>query len=83
MKFENFLLRDTAGNKSSTLTVFVLGSIIVNLKLVFSGMTIGSLISASFTGSEYAMAMSALGAIYVLRRSTDPVKKEENKDGSN
>jgi len=70
MSFEKFLLRDTAGKKSSTLTVFILGAIVVNMKLIFSGMTFAGITLSDFSGSDYGVAMGALGAIYVLRRST-------------
>ena len=68
------LLKDTDGNKSITMSAFVVGFIIVNLKLIFSGMTLWGVTLAPFTGGEYAAALAALGAIYVLRRST--MKKE-------
>jgi hypothetical protein len=61
---------------TTTMTAFVLGFIVVNAKLLLSGMTLGGLELAPFTGVEYAAAVSALGAIYVLRRSTDPANKE-------
>lgn len=70
-----FLLKDSSGNPSVTMTAFVLGFIVVNAKLIFSGMTLGGLKIAAFSGSEYALAMGALGAIYVLRRSS--TKKED------
>jgi hypothetical protein len=73
---DKFLLKDSSGKKSTTMTAFVLGFIVVNAKLLLSGMTLGGLELAPFTGVEYAAAVSALGAIYVLRRSTDPANKE-------
>lgn len=77
MDFQSFLLKDTKGNKSSTLTVFILGALVVNFKLLFSGMTFGGLTLAPFTGAEYGIAMAALGSIYVLRRNTDPLNKPQ------
>lgn len=71
-----FLFADTTGKKSVTMTTFVWGFAVVNLKLVFSGMTILGLTLAPFTGGEYSAAVGALGAIYVLRRSTDPEAKK-------
>lgn len=65
-----FLLKDSSGNKSLTATVFVLGFLVVNLKLVFSGMTLMGVTLANFGGGDYAAAVGALGAIYVMRRST-------------
>lgn len=78
-----FLLKDTSNNKSYTLTVFILGAIIVNIKLIFSGVTVMGVTLAPFTGSEYAMAIGALGSIYVLRRNTDPTASAPKKDDSN
>lgn len=83
MSLNSFLLTDTNGRKSSTVTVFIIGAIVVNLKLILSGMTVMGVTLAPFTGGEYSAAMGALGAIYVLRRSTDPEKKSQPKDQSN
>lgn len=69
-----FLLYDSKGNRSITRTIFVLGSLLVNLKLLLSGIAIGELTFEKFSGSDYGMAMAALGAIYVLR------KNPQNKD---
>ena len=69
------LLKDTNGNKSITMTAFVAGFVVVNLKLVLSGMTLWGVVLAPFTGVEYAAAIAALGAIYVMRRNN--TKKEE------
>lgn len=78
---EKFLIKNSDGKKSVTMTAFVLGFVIVNLKLIFSGMTIGGLNLAPFTGGEYAAAMSALGAIYVLRRHTDNIAAKKDEGG--
>ncbi len=70
-----FLFKDTNGKKSLTATTFIWGSLVVNLKLILSGMTIMGVTLAAFGGGDYAAAMAALGAIYVLRRNTDPNAK--------
>ena len=70
-----FLLKDSSGAKSVTMTAFVLGFVVVNAKLLASALTFGSYTMAAFNGSDYSMAMAALGAIYVLRRSSS--KQEE------
>ena len=77
--FSKLLLTDTSGKKSTTLTAFVLGFFAVNAKLLLSGVTIAGYTMTPFTGGEYAAALGALGAIYVLRRSTDPEAKKEQK----
>lgn len=75
----NFLIKDSSGKKSATMTAFVLGFIVVNLKLIFSGITVGSFTIASFTGGEYSSSLISLGAIYVLRRNFGNTD-ESNKD---
>jgi len=77
MNINKLLIRNSDGKKSVTMTAFVLGFVIVNLKLILSGTTIGGLSIAAFTGVEYAAALTALGAIYVLRRSG--ISKEDSK----
>jgi hypothetical protein len=56
--FEKLLLKDTSGNKSVTVTAFVLGFLVVNAKLLISGLTIGGYTMAAFTGSEYGVTLS-------------------------
>ena len=64
-------MRDSSGKKSVTMTAFVLGFLVVNLKLLISGLTLAGYEMAAFTGTEYGASLAALGAIYVLRRSKD------------
>lgn len=76
MKFESFLIKDTAGKKSLTATAFALGFLVVNLKFLLAGMTIKGITIAALSGVEYAAAIGGLGAVYVLRRNGG---KEEDK----
>jgi len=73
-----FLFTDTNGKKSLTATAFILGFAIVNLKLIFSGMTIAGLNLAVFAGSEYAMCVASLGGIYILRKHTKKPEESRN-----
>jgi len=68
--FRKLLLTDSEGKKSATLTAFVVGFLVINAKLLISGLTIAGYTMTAFTGSDYGIALGALGAIYVLRRST-------------
>jgi hypothetical protein len=72
---QKFLFKDSSGKKSLTATTFVWGCLVVNLKLIFSGMVLFGSPLAEFGGGDYAAAMGALGAIYVMRRSTDPERR--------
>ena len=73
---EKLLIKDSAGKPSVTMTAFVTGFAVVNLKLIFSGFEIMTYKVTAFTGGEYAAAVAALGAVYVMRRATgEPPKK--------
>jgi len=66
------------GKPSYTLTVFITGSLIVNLKLILSGIEIMDKIKMSeFSGSDYSMAMAALAALYVGNKTLKKSKVEE------
>lgn len=80
MEMEKFLLKDSSGKKSVTMTAFVTGFVIVNLKLILSGVSLGDFSISEFTGTEYAAALGALGAIYVLRRTTSSNKEEQKNE---
>ena len=63
------LLKNSDGKPCIVTTAFALGFLVVNAKLIVSGVTIAGFTMAAFTGGEYAAALGALGAIYVMRRS--------------
>lgn len=76
MNINKILIKDSSGEPSVTMTAFVVGFVTVNLKLLISGLTIGSYTMSTFTGVDYSAAVAALGAIYVMRRATvEPPKK--------
>jgi amino acid transporter len=69
-------IKDSTGEKSLTATAFILGFIVVNIKFLFAGMSFSEhIVFPPFSGGDYGMALSALGAIYILRRY-NPVKPE-------
>lgn len=71
------MIKDTTGQESLTATAFVVGFTTCCLKLIFSGVTVAGVTLAPFTGSEFGIAVGALGAIYVLRRQGDKGDKAE------
>lgn len=74
------LIKDSDGKPSVTMTAFVTGFIVVNVKLLLSGVTLGGFTMAAFTGGEYAAALTSLGAIYVMRRNFgNPNANKESK----
>ena len=78
---QKFLLKDSSGKKSTTVTAFVLGFIVVNIKLLASGLSIAGYSMQPFTGTEYGAAIGALGAIYVMRRSTSKTEGQSDDSG--
>lgn len=80
MAFNKILIKDSSGKPSVTMTAFVTGFIVVNAKLLISGLTIAGYTMAAFDGGDYAAALSALGGIYVMRRNFgNPEKNSEEK----
>jgi hypothetical protein len=77
MDLNKFLFKDSKGKPSLTATAFIVGFVVVNLKLIFSGVEFENFKIALFSGGEYAAAVGALGAVYVLRRSTDKDNEEK------
>ncbi len=78
MDLKNFILiKNNDGKPSVTLSAFIYGFIVVNAKLIMSGITIGTMVMAPFSGSEYGISIAALGSIYVLRKNVE--KKAEPK----
>ena len=71
-----FYLKDSNGKPSITTTAFFLGFIVINLKLILSGVDYKGIKFSDFTGSDYGMAMASLGAIYVLRNNPKTEVKE-------
>ena len=80
MSLNKLLINDSSGKPSVTMTAFVLGFLVVNIKLLISGLTIAGYTMAIFGGGDYAASMSSLGGIYVLRRNFgNPEKSSEEK----
>ena len=73
------LFKDTDGKPSLTATAFILGFLAVNLKLLASGFVVAGATVSQFSGTEYGVALAALGGIYILRRTTSG-SQETNKD---
>ena len=74
-----FLITDTSGNKSLTATAFAIGFLVAAFKFLVSGITIYAVQLPEFGGGEFAVALAALGGIYILRRSKDGGSKDVDK----
>lgn len=75
-----YTLKNTNGDQSLTATIFVAGFIAATVKLLLSGLTIKGFAFSEFGGVEYATALGALGAIYVMRRGQQTPTKGKAKD---
>lgn len=71
---EQFFLKRN-GVPSTTRTAFFVGFVVCLLKLVFSGLELGSIKLEPFTGSDFAMAIGALGAVYSLDKKVNDGSK--------
>lgn len=79
MNLNKLLIKDSSGKPSVTMTAFVTGFMVVNAKLLISGLTIAGYTMAAFGGGDYAASVGALGAVYVMRRSGN--KEGESGEG--
>ena len=70
------LFNDSSGNPSLTTTAFVLGFVVAVLKLLISGLTIGSFKMDTFTGVDFAAVVGALGTVYAMRRNNSENKED-------
>lgn len=76
-------LKDSDGKPSLTATAFALGFVVCTLKLILSDVEVfGLLRLGQFSGSDYAMAIGALGALYWARRNAGNSSNGKN-DASN
>lgn len=62
---------------SVTITFFTLGFIVCILKLLISGVSVGTIKLGTFSGSDFSLAVGSLGAIYVARRHSDNTTKDK------
>lgn len=88
-KFIDFFIFKNAksGQKSYTTTLVICGFFIINLKLLFSGVSVGKYFTCSqFSGTDYAAALAAIGAIHIGNKKVNStINKSESpsKDGDN
>jgi hypothetical protein len=76
-----FLLTNAKSKvKSYTTTAFVLGNVVINLKLLLAGVQIKDYKMSDFTGVDYAAAMGALGAVYVGNKTITKPNTTEDKN---
>jgi len=60
-------LTDNNGKPSVTTTAFLLGFIVICIKLLLSGIEYKGIKMSDFTGSDFGIALASLGAVYVMR----------------
>lgn len=72
-------LPDSDGKPSITATAFIVGFLVCTTKLLISGITVLGFSMSAFSGSDYATAVGALGAVYVLRRHSSITQGGDDK----
>lgn len=79
---DKLVIKDVkTGKPSYTLTVFLLGSLLINLKLLLSGMQFTETFKfETFSGLDYAAAMGSIGMVYTLRKNSTIKQDSQNKD---
>jgi hypothetical protein len=65
------------GKPSYTLTAFMVGVFVVNVKLAVSGVEINGVKMSDFSGVDYGASIAALGGIYSLNKH---INKDTSKD---
>ncbi len=71
------MLNNKDGEPSTNRTVFFYGSLVCLIKLAFSGMTFKTFQIPVFTGSDFGMAVAALGAIYSLDKHVTNINEKD------
>lgn len=72
-----WLIDPQTGEKSVTVTLFTWGFLVCTVKLLTSGITLGSLHLGTFSGSDFAIAVGAIGAIYAARKHSDNITQSK------
>lgn len=78
--FRDFLITDSSGKGSTTLTAFVIGFIVVNAKLILAGIEVAGIKFPEFTGADYGLCISALGGVYILRKRTNATAETKSEE---
>lgn len=65
------------GKPSYTLTMTIVGFLVINIKLLFSGIEIMDKFKMSdFSGVDYAAALAAIGSIHIFNKKVVTEKKD-------
>lgn len=77
---KQLMLLDKEGNPSTNRTIFFYGCLVCVAKLALSKMDLGFIQIPEFTGSDFGMAIAALGGVYSLDKHVQGLKSG-NKEG--
>lgn len=67
-----FLLKKDEGQGSYSLTFSVIAFIVINLKLIFSGIDIAHVVKMSeFGGTDYGVALAAISALHLGNKAVN------------
>lgn len=73
-------ITDTNGNKSLTATVAMIGFIVVMIKVLLSGASIGAISFGSIDSLSIAAILGPVLGTYTARRWNSPIKNEPIED---
>lgn len=73
----NFILNGPDGQPSTTKTVFLYGCLVCIGKLALSGFSMKWITVPVFAGSDFGMAIAALGSIYALDKHVTNLGNKE------
>lgn len=74
----NILLNGPDGQPSATRTVFLYGCLVCIGKLALSGFSMKWIQVPVFAGSDFGMAIAALGGIYSLNKHVNNLADKDN-----
>jgi hypothetical protein len=76
----SLLLTNKKGDPSYSRTMVAIAFVVINIKLIFSGLQVGTFLTFSpFSGIDYAAALTAIAALHVSNKA---VTKDNTKDGN-
>lgn len=77
---DTFVLKNKQGLPSYSTSIVVYSFLIINMKLIFSGISITEHIQLSpFSGIDYAAALAAISALHVGNKKLNSPQDKEDK----
>jgi hypothetical protein len=76
-----FILKNKAGEPSYSRTMVFFGFLVINIKLLLSGININNKFKMSdFSGTEYGIALAAISALHVGNKKLNGPQSDNKED---